>query len=318
MIQAFVRTTVLACMATLAIASCDRSAPVAAPANSVSTLRAVCTTGMVADMVAMVGGDKVSATPLMGEGVDPHLYKPSPADVRLLADADVVFYNGLHLEGKMGELLEQLSKTKPVVAITRSIPEPDLLSPDGAAGTHDPHVWFDVSLWARTIPAVKDGLAAARPAHAAEFTQRADAYAASLAALHEKTKAAIATIPAESRILVTAHDAFGYFARAYGLEVHAIQGISTESEAALKDINALVDLLVTRKVPAVFVESSVPRKNIEALIEGCAARGHTVRIGGELFSDAMGAKGTPEGTYPGMVEHNVRTIVEALAPKGAK
>ncbi len=294
------------------LAACSERSPAPAAPATAGAIEAVCTTGMVADVVRNIGGERVQVAALMGEGVDPHLYKASPADVRLLSDATIVFYSGLHLEGKMGEILEQLGRSKPVVAIGEHVDHARLMSPPGAAGVHDPHIWFDVSLWAQTIPAVREALVRIDPAHKDAYAARADQYSQRLEALHMQVQSAMVTIPQGSRVLVTAHDAFGYFARAYGLEVHAIQGISTESEAALKDINNLVDLLVSRKVPAVFVESSVPRKNIEALVEGCAARGHTVTIGGELFSDAMGKPGTDEGTYPGMVMHNVNTIVKAL------
>ena len=308
-----IRTAVvLLALAALALAHCDRAAP--PPSTTTNLPHVVCTTGMVADIARNVALDHARVTAIMGEGVDPHLYKPNPSDVHQLSEAAIIFYNGLHLEGKMGEIFEQVSKARPVVAVGEHIDHAQLMTPIGAQGAHDPHIWFDVSLWAQTIDPVRDALAKLDPAHAAEFAVNADTYRARLATLHAEAKDAIARIPEGSRVLVTAHDAFGYFARAYGLEVHAIQGISTESEAALKDINDLVDLLVSRNVPAVFVESSVPPRNIEALVEGCRARGHSVRIGGSLFSDAMGAPGTPEGTYEGMVRHNVKTIVEGLTP----
>ncbi len=302
----------LLALAALSLAHCDRANKPAPAATG--TPHVVCTTGMVADIARNVAMDRARVTAIMGEGVDPHLYKPNPGDVRLLSEASLILYSGLHLEGKMGEIFEQVAKNRPVVAVGEHVDHARLMTPDGAQGAHDPHIWFDVSLWAQTIDPVRDAMAKLDPAHANEFTANAEAYRTRLATLHTEAKDAIARLPEGSRVLVTAHDAFGYFARAYGLEVHAIQGISTESEAALKDINGLVDLLVSRKVPAVFVESSVPPRNIEALVEGCRARGHAVRIGGSLFSDAMGAPGTPEGTYEGMVRHNVKTIVEGLTP----
>jgi len=269
---------------------------------------------MIADAAAEIGGDRAKVTALMGEGVDPHLYKASPGDVRGLTEADVVFYGGLHLEGRMGDVLEKLGeRAKPkVCAVGEAIPAELLRTPPEFNGHPDPHVWFDVALWMNAVGAVRDTYIAADPAHADEYRARGAAYLAKLKELDDWTRAEIQRIPEDVRILITAHDAFGYFGRAYGLDVRGIQGISTDSEAGLKDINALVDLIVERRVKAVFVESSVPRKMIDALVEGCRGRGHEVKIGGELFSDAMGRSGTPDGTYDGMVRHNVRLIVSAL------
>lgn len=275
-------------------------------------IRVVATTGMVADLARNVGGERVDVSALMGAGVDPHLYKASPSDIRRLEDADLILYSGLHLEGKMQDLFEKLAARKPVTCVTDGIERSALRASTSFGGHYDPHVWFDVELWSRCVPGVVEALTRLDPQHAAEFGARADAYVARLRDVHARVKERIATIPPDRRVMVTAHDAFGYFGRVYDLEVRGVQGLSTESEASLKDINDLVDTLVQRKIPAVFVESSVPRKNIEALLEGAASRGHTVRVGGELFSDAMGKEGTPEGTYEGMVEHNVRVIVEAL------
>ena len=270
----------------------------------------VCTTGMVADLVRQVGGDKVKVTQIMGEGVDPHLYKASPGDVNLLSGADAIFYSGLHLEGKMADVFVRMARKKPTFAVTEYIPEDRVL--ENAEGGFDPHLWFDVSLWREAAGVVRDALKAFDPKHADEYQGRADAYQAELAKLHDYARSQLATIPKERRVMVTAHDAFRYFGRAYDVEVKGIQGISTESEAGVKEVNALVNFLVERKIKAVFVESSVSDKNVRALLEGCKARGHAVVIGGELFSDAMGKDGTPEGTYVGMVRHNVDTIVKAL------
>lgn len=286
--------------------------------GSQSTLLVVSTTGMIHDLVRVIGGERVSAVGLMGPGVDPHLYKASPADARQLADADLILYNGLHLEGKLADTLVRLARTKPVIAVTERIPEKDLHTPEEMGGHFDPHVWFDVRLWRLAAERVRDALIEVDPAGEAAFRAAFDRYAAELDALHQEILTQIATIPESRRVLVTAHDAFGYFASAYGMNVRAIQGISTEAEASLRDINSLVDMLVADRLPAVFVESSVPRKTMEALVEGAKSRGHDVRIGGELFSDAMGDPGTPEGTYVGMMRHNVRTIVAALAPLPAE
>lgn len=299
---------------TLLLVACREQSPAPAPAPSGTGNRPtiVATTGMIADLARSIAGDRAQVTALMGEGVDPHLYKPSPGDVRMLSEADGVLYNGLHLEGRMGEVLENLGKRKVVVAVAERLDHAKLISPPEFPGEHDPHVWFDVSLWAEVAPAIRDALIKADPAGEADYRRGSEQVQSSLAALHTEVKTALAAVPPERRVLVTAHDAFGYFGRAYGFEVLAVQGISTDSEAGLKDINQLVDVLVSRKIPAVFFESSVPRRAIDALIEGAGSRGHTVRLGGELFSDAMGASGTPEGTYAGMIRHNVKVIVDAL------
>ncbi|HUE72252.1 MAG TPA: zinc ABC transporter substrate-binding protein [Pirellulaceae bacterium] len=273
-------------------------------------IRIVCTTGMVADLARNVGGEHVKVTALMKAGVDPHLYQASPGDVGLLTGADMVFYSGLHLEGRMTDLLENLADRKPAVAVTTAIPEDKILHDEN--GAHDPHLWFDVSLWSQAADAVRDALVAFDPPNADDYRTNCEAYQERLAKLHEETSAAIATIPKEQRVMITAHDAFQYFGRAYQIEVRGIQGISTDSEAGVKQINDLVSFLVERKIKAVFVETSVSDQNVRSLLEGCAARGHTVVIGGELFSDAMGAEGTAEGTYEGMIRHNVDTIVKAL------
>ncbi len=278
-------------------------------------LHVVCTTGQVGDMLANIGGWHVKVDTLMGPGVDPHLYKATPRSQRLLIGADVVFYSGLHLEGRLASLLEKLAARKPVYAVTDGLRTGDehwLRKVPGAENAYDPHVWFDVSLWAACTDYAAEKLAEADPAHAADYRQRAEAYIAELMALHQTCKEQLAEIPKSRRVLVTAHDAFGYFGRAYDVEVRALQGISTADEADLEAVNQLVDLLVTRRIKAVFVESSVPARNIQALVEGCAARGHTITVGGELYSDALGPPRTPEATYIGVVKHNLRTIVDAL------
>jgi manganese/zinc/iron transport system substrate-binding protein len=272
-------------------------------------MRGVATVGRVADIVRTVAGDRAEVTSLIGTGVDPHLYKPTRDDVLKLSDADIVFYAGLHLEGKMTDVLVRVARSKPVFAVSEDLPEEKLLKEGEAV---DPHVWMDVSLWAQTVPVVVRELSKVDPAGAEGYAARGAALEKELAALHEYGQRVIASIPQERRVLITSHDAFSYFGRAYGIEVRGVQGISTESEAGLKDINDLVDFLVSRKISAVFVESSVPRKNVEALIEGARTRGHTVVIGGEMFSDAMGTEGTYEGTYIGMLDHNLTLAARAL------
>lgn len=268
------------------------------------------TTGMIADLVENVGGSYVEVTGLMGPGVDPHLYKASQGDIAKLDDADLIFYNGLHLEGKMTDIFTKMARSKPVIPVTENIEENLLL--DTIDGQQDPHVWFDVKLWMKATERVKEGLIEVDPVHKEQYEQQAAAYLKQLKELDQYAKEQLMTIPKEQRVLVTAHDAFGYFGRAYGIEVVGLQGISTASEYGLKDVQRLVNLLSERKIKAVFVESSVPKRSIEAVVQGAREKNHTVSIGGELFSDAMGEKGTEEGTYIGMVRHNVDTIVKAL------
>lgn len=303
------RVAFLACWA-MGLAGCQGSS--AEPRGRVGDvpIRVVATTGMVGDLVGRVGGDRVAVTALMGEGVDPHLYKASPGDIRLLSGADLIVYSGLHLEGKLGDVLARMARRTPTHAVAEGIPRDRLMTT--GAGVPDPHLWFDVALWAEGLAVVRDALAEFDPQHAEEYRSNAEAYRAELLALDAEIRARLAEIPPERRVLVTAHDAFGYFGRAYEVEVRAIQGISTESEAGVREINDLVAFLATREIKAVFVESSVSDRNIQALVEGSRARGHQVAIGGQLYSDAMGRPDTPAGTYPGMVRHNVDTIVNAL------
>jgi manganese/zinc/iron transport system substrate-binding protein len=272
----------------------------------------VTTTGMIEDAARRIGGDRVTVRALMGPGVDPHLYKASQGDLGLLNGADIVFYNGLHLEGKMVDALEKLGRTKRVYAVSDSIDPTRLRKPPEFDGNYDPHIWFDVKLWSEGLRRVVAGLKDADPEGAEVYDRNAKAYFAELDSLDKWVRSEIATVPKELRVLVTAHDAFGYFGRAYDIEVRGLQGISTVSEFGLADISSLVDMIATRKIKAVFVESSVPKRSIQAVVEGVKSKGHDVRIGGTLYSDAMGATGTPDGTYIGMVTANVRTIVGAL------
>lgn len=293
----------------LALAGCgggDTSAGAEGP------LRVVTTTGIIADVAQRVAGEHARVEALMGPGVDPHLYKASESDVRRLSEAQLVLYNGLHLEGKMGDILEKMGTSRPVIPVSGDIPEELLRQPPEFKGLHDPHVWFDVSLWMKTLGPIARELAKLDPEHAADYQANAAALEKELGELDAWVKAQIETIPEERRVLVTAHDAFGYFGRRYGMEVFGIQGISTLSEAGLKDMDRIVDLVVSREVPAVFIEASVPRRSIEAVQAAVRSRKHEVKIGGQLFSDSLGAAGTPEGTYAGMVRANVNTIVKAL------
>jgi manganese/zinc/iron transport system substrate-binding protein len=275
-------------------------------------LQVVATIGMIADVTERVGGADVAVEALMGPGVDPHLYKARAGDVRSLARADLILYNGLHLEAAMAEVLEEMGDRVRTVAVTESVARERLLAPPEFAGAYDPHVWFDVSLWMEAARRIARALAEADPAHAAGYAARSEAYLEELAALHAWARARSGEVPVPRRVLVTAHDAFNYFGRAYGFEVRGLQGISTASEAGTADVQRLADEIASRRIPAIFVETSIPLRTIEALQAAVRSRGFDVRIGGSLYSDAMGTAGTPEGTYIGMVRHNVNTIVEAL------
>jgi manganese/zinc/iron transport system substrate-binding protein len=277
-----------------------------------SSLRIVATTGMVADLVRQVGGDRVEVEQLLGSGIDPHLYKANTDDVRSIRNADLVFYNGFKLEGRMGDLLgKDGGPNKKHIAIAETIPKESALgAPEHDAV--DPHVWMDVSLWIATIPCIEKELARRLPEHSSEFSGRAAAIRTRLESLEATAKRWIDTIPIDQRILITSHDAFRYFGKRYGLQVEGIQGVSTSSEAGLRRIRELVDLIVERKVPSAFVESSVPGKSVQSLIEGAAQRGVAIKIGGELYSDAMGPQGSGADTYEGMMLHNFKTIVTAL------
>ena len=275
-------------------------------------LRITATTGMIADAARHIGGDHVEVTALMGPGVDPHLYKATQGDLQKLREADIILYNGLHLEGRMADVLEQMGQFSKTVAVTDTIPEELLRQPPEFKGQHDPHVWFDLSMWQYVVDRIARALGNSDEAHQAEYEANATAYKAQLQELHDYAKEQIALIPKDSRVLVTAHDAFGYFGRAYDIEVMGLQGISTMSEAGLQDVEQLADLVAGRKIKAVFVESSIPRRNIDALVAGVQNKGHDVQIGGTLYSDALGQAGTPEGQFLGMFRYNVDTIVEAL------
>ena len=288
--------------------------------GSAEPYKIVCTVGMITDIVVNLVGNYAEVEGIIGEGIDPHLYKPTRGDVIKLSQADVVFYNGLLLEGKMTDVLVGIaSKGKLVKAVTEAIlVETDyLLEKDDGSAYTDPHVWMDVSGWLRAIPVIAETLAVYDPENAEAYHSKAAFYAEQLEALDAYAKEAMSTIPESQRVLVTAHDAFQYLGRAYGIEVRGIQGISTESEAGVRDLEDLVDFIVERQIPAVFVESSVADKNVRALVEGARARGHAVIIGGSLFSDAMGQAGTYEGTYIGMIDSNVTTITNALGGHAA-
>ena len=273
----------------------------------------VATVGMIADVTENVGGDCVNVTALMGPGVDPHLYKASAGDVRTLRNADLVFYSGYSLEGQLGEVLDGFARRTPVVAVSeQGIPEERLIAASSGAYSYDPHVWMDVTLWSQTVDSIVTALSEVAPECTDAITERADAYKAQLTALNEWVTASVASVPERQRILVTAHDAFAYYGRAYNIEVEGIQGISTESEASLRDIRTVADTVAERQVPALFVESSINPRTTEAVLQAVQDRGFEASIGGQLFSDAMGENGTMTGTYIGMIYSNTRIITEAL------
>jgi manganese/zinc/iron transport system substrate-binding protein len=275
-------------------------------------IKAVVTIGMIGDVVGNVGGPCVEVTAIMGPGVDPHLYKASARDVQTFQNADVIFYSGYSLEGQLGDVLKRFSEIKPTVAVSPSSIDPaDLITVQDIYGI-DPHLWMDVSLWAKIAPTIAAKLGELRPECTDEIAARAARYSEQLAALHEWVKQSIASIPEEQRVLVTAHDAFGYYGRAYGIEVTGIQGISTEAEASVADIRETAATVAELGVPAVFVESTINPRTIQAVIDAARQRGHEVQIGGQLYSDAMGEEGSAGGTYIGMIYENTKSIVEAL------
>jgi manganese/zinc/iron transport system substrate-binding protein len=288
-------------------------APIPALAQNRAQPRALSTVAMVGDLVRDIGGGSIRAETLIGEGVDPHLFRPTRADTARLLGADIIFANGHRLEGRMGDVLARAAANgKPVVMVAESLPRAKLRANPDYPDAADPHVWMDPILWAEAAGSVATGLARLQPDQASIFAANLAALRSRLAALHDYGARIIASIPARQRLLVTAHDAFAYFASRYGLEVDSIQGLSTESEANLARIEALVRSLVERRIPAVFAESSVPDRAVRALIEGAGARGQRVALGGTLFSDSMGKPGTYEGSYIGMMDHNFTTIARAL------
>jgi len=297
------------CLATGVLLSTDRDTVAGAVSGRI---KVVATTSMIADAASAIGGERVEVTALMGPGIDPHTYRQTRSDIVALVKADVVFWNGLYLEAQLEEFLVDLGKRKRVFAVGEAVPPDQLISHKTYAGRFDPHVWMDPDRWRHVVNSVRDRLIAVSPDDEALFQANADAYLKRIAEIGVYARQALASVREGQRVLLTAHDAFNYFGKSYGYEVIGIQGISTESEAGLSRIRAIVEDIVARKISAVFVETSVADRNVRAVIEGAAARGHKVSIGGELFSDAMGKPGTYEGTYVGMIDHNVTTITRAL------
>lgn len=276
-------------------------------------LKVVATTSIITDLLHQIGGDAIEIQGLMGSGVDPHLYKASEGDVNKLFNADVVFYSGLHLEGKLVDIFERMEKQhKNTVAITDVLDRKELLASEQFGSNYDPHIWFNVGFWKQITQYVTDKLKERDPENAELFTENSKQYLKELDALEVEIKAVIETLPKEKRIVVTAHDAFNYFGTAYGFQVLGLQGISTATEAGVQDVQQLSQFIIDNKVKSIFIETSVPRRNIEALQAAVTSKGHNVSIGGDLYSDALGTNGTIEGTYIGMFKYNVNTIVNAL------
>lgn len=299
-------------LAVLLLITAGCNPPGQAAASADGKVQVVTTIGMITDVARNVGGEHVEVVGLMGAGVDPHLYKATESDVSKLLNAQIIFYNGLFLEARMEDVFEQMAESKPTVPVGEAIPVTERLASPQYDDQFDPHVWMDVKNWMLVVEKIRDELSAFDPDNADAYSANADAYLAQLEELEAWVQEQTAAVPEGQRLLVTAHDAFHYFATGYDFEVYAPQGISTESEAGVEDIRRTIDIVVDRNIPAIFVETSVPPDVVEAIVEGARARGHDIRIGGELFSDAMGEEDTPEGTYIGMIRHNVQTITSAL------
>ena len=307
-------TLLLACWVLPACAPAEERGPIAE-----RPVRVVATTSMIADLARQIGGERAEVEGLMGPGVDPHLYRPRESDVARLVGADLVLYNGLDLEGKMGEVFGQVEgRGIAARAVAEAVPAASRLTPSEFEGRPDPHVWMDVSLWKLVAADAADAFAAVDPAHADGYRARLAAYQAELDTLDAFVRARVAELPPERRILVTAHDAFNYFGRAYGVEVRGLQGLSTATEAGAADVRDLAAFVADRGVPALFVESSVPPRSIEAVLAAVRARGGRAEIGGNLYSDALGDAAGGADTYLGMIRHNVDTIVAGLSGGGMR
>lgn len=307
LVVALVLAVVVAALASGCVASADGGGDV-----SGRQIRVTTTANFITDLAREIGGDRVQVTGLLGPGVDPHLYKASARDVQALRDADAIMYGGLELEGRMADLLEELSSRKPTVAVTRDMPESQLRRPSEFEGKVDPHVWFSVPLWRHAATTTAEALAEIDPGSAGAYRARARAYVAELDALDAYVRERIASIPERSRVLITSHDAFGYFGREYDIDVVAIQGTSTQTEATTADIERVAGVIADRGVKAVFVESAVSPQTIDAVLAAAAQRGQEASVGGELFADAAGDEGTPEGSYIGMVRYNADLIAAGL------
>lgn len=299
---------------TLTIAAIIGCMPNQAPVDGKITV--TCTTSLIADAVQRIGGERVHVECLMGPGIDPHRYTATPGDIRKLSQARIVIHHGLHLEGKLGEVLEQPRSGQMSVAVTSSLKPEQLLTSDEGDGPHDPHVWFDPRLWVECLSPITDALSSVDPENASRYSQAAAAYRDEILALDRELLALAQTIPPNRRKLVTSHDAFRYFGARYGLEVHGLLGISTASEASTKDVSKLAEFLAMHSVPAIFAETSVPSKGLQAVMDACEKKyQHRIRLVGghdSLYSDALGEAGSPGENYLGMIRHNMNVIVSAL------
>ncbi len=276
-------------------------------------LKVVTTTTMITDLVENIGGDLIEINGLMGSGIDPHLYKASQGDFRKLDLADAIFYNGLHLEGKLVEIFEKMNEqNKTTIAISDGLDKKTLIGSEYFASNYDPHIWFDLEYWNQVTHYVTDQLSALNPENKAAFEANRDTFLEKLNALKTELSVKVDELPKEKRILVTAHDAFNYFGRTFDFEVVGLQGLSTATEAGVKDVQRITQFIIDNNIKAVFIESSVPRRTVESLQAAVKDQNHEVNIGGELYSDALGSAGTEEGTYIGMYQHNVNTIINAL------
>ena len=306
--------SVMILVLSMVLAGCASGEKKAEGATDDGKITIVTTIAQIAEPISVIGGDKVSVQSLMGPGVDPHLYNATQGDIQKLEGGDIVFYSGLHLEGNMIGVFEQIGKTRPVLALGDAIPKEKLLKDEG--GAIDPHIWFDIDLWKQGLSSAVDELKKYAPDHAEYFENNKVKYFEELDALSQESKAKLAKIEKDQRVIVTAHDAFGYFGRMHDMKVVGLQGLSTEDEIGISDIDDTIQTLLEYRIPAVFVESSINPNSIKAVIEGASSKGLEVKLGGELFSDAMGKEGTPEGTYIGMYRHNVDTIYKALTGEG--
>ncbi len=303
------RSLIIILLASLLLFSCQEGKQ---QTESDGEIKIVCTTGMLGDLVQNLIGTQAEVISLMGPGVDPHLYKASQGDLKKLSEADIIIYNGLHLEGKMGEIFKKLSNRKTILVAADAIDQELLINSSDFQGAYDPHIWFDLQLWKKVATHLAQELSEEKAFKADSIQYRLERYAFKLDSLDEWVKEQILQIDSSKRVLITAHDAFGYFGKAYQIEVKGLQGISTVSEYGLKDVSDLVNFISERGIRSVFVESSVSDRALKAVVEGCKSKGHAVQIGGTLYSDAMGEAGSTEGNYLGMVQHNVNTVVEGL------
>ena len=298
---------ILTCCAAALLVSCVSNKKEEEPKRPL----VVCTTNILADLARNIGGDSIRVKSLMGPGVDPHVYKATQGDIQSLSQADMILYNGLHLEGKMTEILDNLKDKKKVVA-GKLVNSRRLINSSDYQGAYDPHIWFDPFLWSEVATGLADSLKKHYPQSSQYFSYLESQYQNDLRSMHHNNDSLLTAIPDSQRVLITAHDAFAYFGRTYEIEVKGLQGISTTAEYGIKDVKRMVDFITENKIKAVFIENSIPPRSIEAVIEGCRKRDHNVKLGGELYSDALGKKGSEAGTYTGMFQHNVNTIAEAL------